>query len=222
MGFIKQCSLYGTLILLPYSQQLATSHDSEPAESSPCPLTAVCKINFSIVFPYMFTPSCHSCILLGFPAERFRLFRTFLVVFHMSPICMSVRIVTKSVCYLRHSRLSTRPFALSAGLKLRGFSWNLILSTFMKILEEVQNWLKSVNNFGHCTWRSILFYFILFYFLRRHWIGSLFDWNCIRLSVCLSVCPHVGPSARHRTWRIYVKFDIVDFYENVQRNCRSE
>jgi hypothetical protein len=216
MGFIKQCSLYCTLILLLYSQQLATSHNSEPAESSPRPLTAVCKINFSIALPYMFTPSCHSCILLGFPAERFRLFRTILVVFHMSPICMSVRIVTKSVCYLRHGRLSTRPFALSAGLKLGGFSWNFILGTFMKILEEVQNWLKSVKIIGHCTWMSILFYFILFFAatLNRH-KSALFYWNCIGLSVCLSVCPHVGLSALHRTWRIYVKSDIVDFYENV-------
>jgi hypothetical protein len=143
----------------------------------------------------MFTSCCHSCILLGFPAERFRLFRTVLIVFRMSLICMSVRIVTKSVCYLRHGRLSARPFALSAGLNLGGFSWNLLLGTFMKILDEAQNWLKSVKNIGHCTWSSILLYFYAAT-LNSH-KSSLFDWNCIRLSVCLSVCPHVGLSAPH-------------------------
>jgi hypothetical protein len=109
-------------LLLPHSQHPTTSHDSEPAESSPHPLTALCKINFSTVLPYMFTPSCHTCILSGFPAERLRVFSSFLVVFHMSLICMSIRIVTKSVDYLRYGRLSVRPFALSAGIQLGGFS----------------------------------------------------------------------------------------------------
>jgi hypothetical protein len=40
-------------VLLPHSQPPATSHDSEPVESSPHPLTARCKINLSIVPPYM-------------------------------------------------------------------------------------------------------------------------------------------------------------------------
>jgi len=78
--------------------------------------------NFSTVLPNMCTPSCHKCILSGFPAERLRVFSTFLVVFLMSLVCMNIRIVTKSVYYLRYGRMSVRPFTLSAGIQLGGFS----------------------------------------------------------------------------------------------------
>jgi hypothetical protein len=181
------------------------------------PVLTLSQLFVRLIFlPYMFTPSCQPCILSGFPAERLRVFPTFLVVFHMSLICMSIRIVTKSVYYLRYGRLSVRPFALSAGIQLGGFPWNLILDTFMKILEKVQNWLKSDKkldkNIGHFTWKSK---HVLFIFLRRHWIAIKALSSTETVSGWLSVCPHVGLSARCPTWRIYVKFDFGDFYENI-------
>jgi len=140
---------------------------------------------------------------------------------------MSIRIVTKSVYCLRYGHLSVRPFALSVGLQLGGFSWNLISGTFMKILEKVENWLKSDKNIGHFTWKSNFFNFFLNFILlfvvtfSRH-KSSLFDWNCIRLSVCLPACRTIS-AAPHLTdlckvwywgflWKCLEKFQISVAY----------